>query len=289
MPPTTNTGVNNRINIPYNGGTSAVSSFSVPIHVVFDGTQAASVLSEKRERKPQTERRFFPAEELRVIDSGGGKQISWFPALFHSESEEMWGFRETIKPSAFNKTVQEADVRALFNHDPNYVLGRNTAGTLDLSVTRKGLRAVVNPPDAQWASDLMASIERGDITGGSFGFQVVKDEWTFKDDGSAIRELQEVRLFDVSIVTYPAYPETNGSVALRALLDANGIDETQLTRALAKRQAGQPLDDEEQAEIALLDPEPEPVVHEMDEHSVRTRELWRQRLRVLELTTKRRH
>lgn len=222
------------------------------------------------------------AEELRVLDSPSGKQVSWFPALFNSVSEDM-GFRETIKPSAFNKTIQEADIRALFNHDANYVLGRNTAGTLDLSVTRKGLRAAVNPPDTQWANDLMASVERGDISGGSFGFQVVKDDWQYNSDGSITRELQEVRLFDVSIVTYPAYPETNGTVALRSLLTANGLNPERITQLLAKRRAGQPLDDEDCAELrqitALLPEPPAP-----SEHSVRDRERWRQKLRLLALS-----
>lgn len=218
-----------------------------------------------------------------MLDTPSGKQIQWFPALFNSLSEDM-GFRETIKPSAFNKTVQEADVRALFNHDPNFVLGRNTAGTLDLSVTRKGLRASVNPPATQWANDLMASIDRGDISGGSFSFVVVKDDWQYNADGSVTRELQEVRLFDVSIVTYPAYPETNGTVALRSLLTANGLNPERITQLLAKRQAGQPLDDEERAELRLCpDPTPEPLPP-TEQHSVRNRDLWRQRLRVLELS-----
>ena len=223
------------------------------------------------------ERRYFQAEELRVLDSPSGKQISWFPALFNSFSEDM-GFRETIKPSAFNNTIREADIRALFNHDPNYVLGRNTAGTLDLSVTRKGLRSTVNPPDTQWANDLMSSIDRGDISGGSFAFQIVKEDWR-SEEGQMVRELQEVRLFDVSIVTYPAYPETNGTISLRSILLANGIDETTLTRALAKIRAGEPLDDEERAAMSQLTPqERDPPQH--SEHGL---DLWKHKLRLLEL------
>lgn len=242
------------------------------------------------------ERRYFPADELRVLDTPAGKQVSWYPALFNSLSEDM-GFRETIKPSAFNKTVREADVRALFNHNPDYVLGRNTAGTLDLSVTRKGLRAAVNPPDTQWANDLMVSVDRGDISGGSFGFQVVKDDWRMDGD-TLVRELQEVRLFDVSLVTYPAYPETNGTVALRSMLNANNINPDHLTQLLAQRQAGQPLDAEFCAELRALlsDSVPEspptavaedtpaeevPPVTGEEGHSVKHREFWRYRLRTL--------
>lgn len=226
------------------------------------------------------ERRYFPIEELRVLDDG--KQIAWYPAMFNSLSEDMWGMRESIKPSAFNKTIQEADIRALFNHNPDYVLGRNVSGTLDLSVTRKGLRATVNPPDTAWANDLMVSIQRGDISAGSFGFQVIKDTWTENDDGSLLRELQEVKLFDVSIVTYPAYPETNGSVALRSAMHANGIDSDSFTRVLLRRQAGLPLGDEACAElrnlINQLLPEPPEV-----EHSLVSLDILRYRTELLRL------
>ena len=230
------------------------------------------------------ERRYIPANELRVLDSDGRRQITWFPALFNSLSEDMWGMRETIKPSAFNKTVREADIPALFNHDPNYVLGRNSAGTLDLSITRKGLRATVNPPDTSWANDLTVSVERGDISGGSFGFQTVKDEWTYNDDGSVLRELQEVRLFDVSLVTYPAYPETSGSAMVRALLSANGVEPERLTHVLAKHRAGHPLDEAECAEVramfSALIPEPP---EDPPQHSANHLELAHYRLRLLEL------
>lgn len=232
---------------------------------------------------PDIERRYCPIE-LRVLDADGGKQVSWFPALFNSLSEDMWGMRESIKPSAFNKTIQEADIRALFNHDPNFVLGRNASGTLDLSVTRKGLRATVNPPDTQWANDLMVSVERGDISGGSFAFSVVKDEWTYNEDGSVLRELQEVKLFDVSLVTYPAYPDTNGSAVVRALMTASGIEPERLTHVLAKHQAGQPLDEAECAEVRAMFKSliPEPPI----EHSVNHNDIMRYRLRLLELGSK---
>mgnify|MGYP003394418333 CR=1 FL=1 len=208
------------------------------------------------------ERRSFPVQELRVVDTPAGKQISWFPALFGSRSGDLGGFYETIKPSAFNKTIQEADVRALFNHNPDYVLGRNTAGTLDLSVTRKGLRASVNPPDTAWANDLMVSIERGDISGGSFGFQVIKDDWGMDEEKNVTRELQEVKLFDVSLVTYPAYPETNGSVALRSAMLANGLDDERFTQILLQR-AANALVDEDCAELRQMIQNlvPEPLQH----------------------------
>lgn len=191
------------------------------------------------------ERRYFPIEsqELRIDGEGEARTVSWFPAVFDSMSEDLGGFREIVKPRAFTKTIQEQDIRALWNHDTNYVLGRNRAQptpTLDLHVNRHGLRASVTPPDTQWARDLMVSIERGDVNAGSFGFQVLKDNWREDHDtGEIIRELQEVRLFDVSVVTYPAYPATEG-VALRAALRGTGIEFDDIVKPLLHMRAGSP-------------------------------------------------
>ena len=196
------------------------------------------------EQRMNIERRYFPVEELRLEGEGDSRSLSWFPAVFDSLSEDLGGFREVIKPRAFTKTVQEQDIRALWNHDPNYVLGRNKAQptpTLDLHVNRHGLRASVTPPDTQWARDLMVSIDRGDVNAGSFGFQVLKDNWRQDhDSGEVIRELQEVRLFDVSVVTYPAYPATEG-VALRSALRGTGVELDDIVKPLLLMRAGQTL------------------------------------------------
>ena len=156
--------------------------------------------------------RYFPAE-MRVDQEG---QIEGYAAVFNQWSEIMWSFKERIRPGAFKKTIKVADVRALFNHDPNYVLGRNKAETLELSEDSKGLQFRVTPPDAQWAKDLYASVDRGDIDQASFGFEAVRDEWDHNKE-PAERDLIEVKLFDVSIVTYPAYPQTN--VSARSLAE----------------------------------------------------------------------
>jgi HK97 family phage prohead protease len=123
-------------------------------------------------------------------------------------------FREKISPGAFTKSIQSDDVRALFNHDSNYVLGRNTAGTLKLSEDQRGLVVEIDPPDTQWARDLLTSIERGDISQMSFGFETIKDSWErgAKNEPD-LRTLEEVKLWDVSPVTFPFYLETD--IALR--------------------------------------------------------------------------
>src|SRR5690606_32247160 len=165
------------------------------------------------------ERRSLPLETLEVRAEDGKRKIVGYAAVFEQLSEPLYGgFREKIARGAFKKTLREADVRALWNHDPNYVLGRTKSGTLKLHEDDRGLAIEIDPPDTQWARDLMTSIERGDIDQMSFGFRVVKDDWERKPDGTIIRTLKEVQLFDVSPVTFPAYPQT--SVQVRDMLRA---------------------------------------------------------------------
>lgn len=163
----------------------------------------------------QPERRAYQADELR-LDTTEGKSpiIRGHAAVFDLLSEDIGGFRERIAPGAFAKTIQSADIRALINHEPTLILGRNTSGTLRLWEDIKGLAIEIDPPDTQAARDLEVSMTRGDINQMSFGFYTLNDKWQ-KVDGEWIRTLLEVDLFDVSPVTYPAYPQTD--VAIRAL------------------------------------------------------------------------
>lgn len=163
----------------------------------------------------EIERRVYDATELRVQrESDGPPRIIGHAAVFNAPSVELYGFTEEVARGAFRESVQTDDIRALFNHDPNYVLGRNTAGTLKVREDRTGLAVDIEPPDVQWANDLLVSIERGDISGMSFGFRTLDDEWSVKDE-KQIRRLKKVALMDVSPVTYPAYPDTD--VAVRSL------------------------------------------------------------------------
>ena len=158
------------------------------------------------------EYRVIPAE-WRIQDSEDKKKhVVGYAAVFNKLSEVLWDFREQIAPGAFSATLKKDDVRALFNHDPNYVLGRNKAKTLKLSEDENGLVTDIDPPDNQWARDLSVSIARGDINQMSFGFQVLKDSWEHKKGQPSVRTLLEVKLFDVSVVTFPAYPQTSAGV-----------------------------------------------------------------------------
>jgi HK97 family phage prohead protease len=164
---------------------------------------------------PKIERRMFSGVEFRAVrEDGKPTKLEGYAAVFNQPSEDLGGFRETIKPGAFTDTLAaKADVRALFNHDPNFVLGRSKSGTLRLAQDNTGLRISCDMPDTQVARDLMTLCERGDIDQMSFGFYVDEENWNQSKDANGdvvySRELVKCSLFDVSAVTYPAYPQTS--------------------------------------------------------------------------------
>lgn len=183
----------------------------------------------------QMERRTITLKELRVVDSvsepGVEPAIEGYASVFDSWSEELGGnspFREKVVKGAFEETIQIDDIRALFNHDPNYVLGRNKAGTLTLEEDEKGLKVRIVPPDTQWAKDLLVSIKRGDITQMSFGFTVILDRWSYEDNID-VRELLKVKLFDVSPVTFPAYSQTE--CGIRSMFDIMKTHQSEVAKS----------------------------------------------------------
>lgn len=157
--------------------------------------------------------------ELRVVAAKDQPtKIAGHAAKFDQLSEDLGGFRERIAPGAFAKSIQSGDVRALWNHDANIVLGRNKAGTLRLSEDSAGLAFELDAPDTQLVRDMvMAPIARGDVNQCSFGFYTIADKWA-KLDGEWVRTLLECDVFDVSPCTYPAYQQTD--VAVRSLQKA---------------------------------------------------------------------
>lgn len=167
------------------------------------------------------EMRCAKISELRVDKNkdGGIPEIVGHAAVFDSLSQELgniFPFRERIAKGAFEKSIQTDDIRALFNHDPNYVLGRNKSETLTLEEDEDGLKVKILPPDTAWARDLCISIERGDVSQMSFGFLAEEEDWS-DENGEDIRTLKRVRLFDVSPVTFPAYIDTD--VGVRSVID----------------------------------------------------------------------
>ncbi|QQS08683.1 MAG: HK97 family phage prohead protease [Phycisphaerales bacterium] len=164
----------------------------------------------------KVERRFHAGVELREAgDAKDGRiaTLQGYAALFDSKSEDLGGFVETIRAGAFKTSLDRGDdIRALVGHNTDLVIGRRTAKTLDISEDKKGLKVEIAVPDTSAGRDLVVSVKRGDITGMSFGFATVEDEWTRKTENARtvyFRELIEVDLFEVSAVAFPAYPETS--------------------------------------------------------------------------------
>jgi HK97 family phage prohead protease len=162
------------------------------------------------------ERRWL-TQRVAKVSAFDDRLIRGMPIVFDSLSLDLGGFREIITPAAVDRTLREGfDVRALIDHDSSKILGRQSAGTLTLRKDPDGLLARIDPPETSYAKDIVLSIERGDIDGMSFGFRVLTDEWRMQD-GEPVREVLDMEIREVSIVTFPAYADTDVSMAKRSL------------------------------------------------------------------------
>jgi HK97 family phage prohead protease len=192
--------------------------------------------------KEKIELRTFNVE-LRADDTKP-KQFIGYAAMFDVLSENLEGFREKIQPGAFAKSIVADDVRCLFNHDTNYVLGRNTNGTLILEEDDVGLKITVTPPDTQFAKDLVTLVERGDITQMSFGFVTNVEEWDTSGE-EIIRTLIELKLYDVSLVVYPYYKTTIVGVrSSKEILDEFQASQRQELEAVENKKKAEVLTQE---------------------------------------------
>jgi HK97 family phage prohead protease len=169
--------------------------------------------------------RSLKVRELRATKTDDGKQyLEGRAASYNVLSEDFGYWQERIIPGAFTRALTEKqDVRHLINHDPSLVLGRTAAGTLELAEDDKGLTFRTLLPDTSYARDLAVSVERGDINECSFGFMALNTAWVEEVDPENdkqmlyIRELRDLDLFDISTVTYPAYPSTDTEINSRSL------------------------------------------------------------------------
>ena len=167
----------------------------------------------------QIERRNFELTEFRLVEDGKKTKIVGHASVFNQLSEDLGGFREQVAPGAFAKSLRRDDIRALFNHNADFILGRNKAKTLRLKEDETGLYYEIDPPNTSYARDLLESIGRGDISQNSFGFIVESDLWeNTKGKEMPVRTLTQVQLFDISPVTYPAYQGTDVSLKVRDYL-----------------------------------------------------------------------
>lgn len=187
------------------------------------------------------ERRYLVAGAARPIElreePDQAPRIVGLAAVFESMSEDLGGFREIIKPTAFDRVIREKqDVRALFNHERALVLGRTTAGTLELRIEEAGLVFEVVPPESR--ADVVELVRRRDVTGASFSFRIHDegdirgDRWLVAEDGTVVREVLDVDVFDVGPVTFPAYQATEVSTrALGELAELRARPPADLVRA----------------------------------------------------------
>lgn len=189
----------------------------------------------------QIERRFCQAE-MRMSEG----RIEGYAAVFDVPSLDLGGFREFVRGGAFIKTIKESDIRALFNHDPNFVLGRNAAGTLELAEDGRGLHFRVSPPPTGWANDLTVTIGRGDINQASFQFATIRDAWRDAPAGPE-RDLLEVRLYDVSVVTFPAYPQTEVGMRMNRILTGDTSDPDLINLIVSELGGPRPSEDRHRA------------------------------------------
>ena len=151
------------------------------------------------------------ASQFQVREAEGDLSIEGYFSVFNSIYELWPGATESVAPGAFSETLGD-DIRALVNHNDTLVLGRNKAGTLELREDSHGLwgKIKVNPNDSD-AMNLYERVKRGDVNQCSFGFMIESEETEFREDGSIHWTIRKVKLFEVSVCTFPAYESTEVS------------------------------------------------------------------------------
>ncbi|MDD5013733.1 MAG: HK97 family phage prohead protease [Atribacterota bacterium] len=172
------------------------------------------IIERIRETKSILETRSYPFEISEVREEGENiTKITGYAAVYNQLSDDLGGFREKIKKGFFTEVITTDDVRALFNHDANMILGRTKNDTLKLEEDKNGLKVEIIPPDTTYANNLVNLIRRGDVDQMSFQWQTEKDEWDSSDLNNVTRTLIKAkRLWDISPVTFPAYPQTSAEV-----------------------------------------------------------------------------
>jgi hypothetical protein len=201
------------------------------------------------------------ALQVRTGTTEKEKHLTGHGAVYDRWSVDLGGFKELFEQGSFTESIQKDDIRSLQNHDPHYILGRTKSGTLTLEEDKKGVKFDDLLPETSYASDLLVSVERKDVTGCSIIFSVdAKDERWFVDGEEAEfldalmamwdekkhkveRRISKASMYDIGPVTFPAYPQTD--VKARAMEMVTGLDYGALGAALFKNQRGMELTEKE--------------------------------------------
>ena len=179
------------------------------------------------------------ASKFETRESEEGFYIEGYFSVFNSTYELWPGATESVAPGAFANTLG-GDIRALIDHETRLVLGRNKSGTLELREDSHGLwgRVKINPND-QDALNTHARVDRGDVSQASFGFDITDEESEVFEDGSVHWTIKGVKLYECSIVTFPAYAETNIEARTKDALDVKKRETEALKEKLKKKLKGE--------------------------------------------------
>lgn len=149
--------------------------------------------------------------------ANGQKQVSGYAIVWNSRSQELDGFVEVCSPGMLTRTLREnPDVLILRDHKQELLLGRTTAGTLQLRTDNKGLAFTVTLPATAIGDDTYTNVKLGNLSGCSFGFVTKDDSWAVDSDGNVVRTLLDVDLLEISITSFPAYQSTSVSARSKA-------------------------------------------------------------------------
>jgi HK97 family phage prohead protease len=224
----------------WGGGTTKRSARRAMAYA--EGVKTRLEAEQERANMKQETRNFDADFELRA--EGDGMTFIGYAAKFNSPSEDLGGFVETIEAGAFRRSLRSRnDVKLLVNHDTGRVLASTRSGTMKLYEDEVGLRVEASLPNTSDGRDMAELLRRGDLNKMSFGFSVIKDSW---NQEMTQRTLKSVRLFETSIVAFPAYAATEAvvrsldKVATRAQVDADALAD-----AVLKLEEGSDLSDTE--------------------------------------------
>ncbi len=168
----------------------------------------------------EREIRVVPVTDVEFRKDGDRLKFRGYAAVFDQLSEPLFGFREKVASGAFQNSIQNGDIRMLYNHNPDLLLARSKKGkgTLQLREDGHGLKVEADMAPTSYAQDLSVIMQRGDLDQMSFGFEMLREGWESESrDSEPVRTLKEVRLWDVSPVTFPAYPQTTAEVRAHVL------------------------------------------------------------------------
>jgi uncharacterized protein len=211
---------------------------------VIDALPEPEMDEDMTERSTGTFETRVSSSDFEIRETAEGMLFEGYAAVFNSRSENLGGFTEFVAPGAFTRSLKSRnDVKLLWNHDAGSVLGSTRAKTMTLTEDNRGLKVSATLPNTQLGRDTAELIRTGIIDSMSFGFNVIKDSWN--SEGNE-RTLHSVRLFEVSIVAFPAYAGTAGTTNVRSLeklAKRAEVDMSELEAALIKLESGEDLDE----------------------------------------------